>query len=100
MDYFAIVCFDVAESSEGRAKAGEEHRARLAELDAEGRLLTAGPLPSTDAYGRITEGFQGSIIIAAFDSLEAARQWAAIDPYQAEGVYMDTNVYPYKRVFG
>lgn len=99
MDYFAIVCFDVAESADGRAKAGEEHRQRLEDLDAEGRLLTAGPLPSTDAYGQISEGYQGSIIIAAFDSLESARQWANVDPYNAAGVYMETSVYPYKQVF-
>lgn len=100
MDYFAIVSFDVANSGDGRAKAQEEHRARLNQLDDEGRLLTAGPLPRTDAYGKIVDGFQGSIIIAAFDSLEAARQWAQVDPYKAEGVYMETNVYPYKKVFG
>lgn len=100
MDYFAIVSFDVAESATGRAKAVEEHRARLTELDGEGRLLTAGPLPRTDAYGKVTDGFQGSIIIAQFESLEAARAWAKVDPYNAEGVYMDTTVYPYKKVFG
>ena len=100
MDYFAIVSFDVAESAEARAKAVEEHRARLTELDAEGRLLTAGPLPRTDAYGRVTDGFQGSIIIAQFESLEQARAWAQVDPYNAPGVYMETNVYPYKKVFG
>lgn len=100
MEYFAIISFDVAESSDGRAKAVDEHRARLQELDEAGRLLTAGPMPRVDAYGKIADGFQGSIIIAAFDSLEAARQWAAVDPYNAEGVYMETTVYPYKKVFG
>lgn len=99
MDYFAIVSFDVADSADGRSKAVEAHRQRLQDLAAEGRLLTAGPLPKTDVYGRVTEGFQGSIIIAAFDSLESARQWANVDPYNAEGVYMETSVYPYKKVF-
>ena len=33
MDYFAIVSFDVADSSDGRKKAVDEHRARLEELD-------------------------------------------------------------------
>ena len=99
MDYFAIVSFDVAESSDGRKKAVGEHRARLEELDQAGRLLTAGPLPRVDAYGKVVDGFQGSIIIAAFESLEEARQWAKVDPYNAEGVYMETTVYPYKKVF-
>jgi uncharacterized protein YciI len=100
MDYFAIISFDVADSSEGRARAGDEHRARLRELDAEGRLLTAGPLPRIDAYGKIVDGYQGSIIIAAFESLETARAWAQVDPYNAEEVYMETAVYPYEKVFG
>lgn len=99
MDYFAIVSFDVADSGDSRKKAVDEHRARLEELDQAGRLLTAGPLPREDAYGRIADGFQGSIIIAAFESLEQARQWAKVDPYNAEGVYMETTVYPYKKVF-
>lgn len=99
MDYFAIVCFDVAESADGRARAQTEHRQRLQDLADEGRLLTAGPMPRTDAYGRVTDGFQGSLIIAAFDSLDAARQWASVDPYNAEGVYMESSVYPYKQVF-
>jgi hypothetical protein len=98
MDYFAIVSFDVAESSDGRQKAVDEHRARLEELDQAGRVLTAGPLPRLDAYGKIADGFQGSIVIAAFDSLEEARQWAKIDPYNTQGVYMETTVYPYKKV--
>lgn len=99
MDYFAIVSFDVAESSEGRAKASTEHRRRLTDLADEGRLLTAGPLPRTDEYGKVTDGFQGSIIIASFESLDAARQWANGDPYNDHGVYMESTVYPYKKVF-
>lgn len=99
MDYYAIVSYDVAESADERAKAVDEHRQRLKDLDERGRLLTAGPLPNTDTYGRIQEGYQGSLIIAAFDSLESARQWAKVDPYNAAGVYLETHVYPYKKVF-
>lgn len=99
MDYFAIVSFDVADSGDMRSKAVDEHRARLEQLKAEGRILTAGPLPREDAYGKIVDGFQGSIIIAQFESLEDARAWAKVDPYNAQGVYMETTVYPYKPVF-
>lgn len=99
MNYYAIVSFDVADSAKRRAEAVDEHRSRLAALEGEGRLLTAGPLPRTDTYGRESEGMQGSIIIAAFDSLEDARQWASGDPYRANGVYYESSVYPYKKVF-
>ena len=43
MDYFAIVSFDVADSSDGRKKAVDEHRARLEELDQAGRLRPSSP---------------------------------------------------------
>ncbi|ROO28618.1 YciI family protein [Salinisphaera japonica] len=99
MDYFAIVSFDVADSADGRKRAQDEHRARIKALAEENRLLTAGPMPKTDEYGQIVEGFQGSLIVAQFESLDAARQWAQVDPYQGEGVYMESNVYPYKKVF-
>lgn len=100
MNYYAIVSFDIANSAELRARAVDEHRSRISELQTEGRLLTAGPLPRTDTYGRETDdGVQGSIIIAAFDNLEDARQWASADPYSANGVYYETNVYPFKKVF-
>ena len=99
MEYFAIVSFDVADSSDGRARAQDEHRARIKALADEGRLLTAGPMPKTDEYGQVVDGFQGSLIVAQFESLDAARQWAQVDPYQGEGVYMESNVYPYKKVF-
>ncbi|HLQ86662.1 MAG TPA: YciI family protein [Salinisphaeraceae bacterium] len=100
MNYYVIVSLDIADSAHLRDKHVDTHRSRLSELEAEGRLLTAGPLPRTDSYGREIEGAQGSIIIAAFDSLEDANQWAAADPYRAHGVYYESKVYPYKRVFG
>jgi len=99
MNYFAIVSFDIADSATLRAKHQDDHRGRISELQAEGRLLTAGPLPRIDTYGREAEGVQGSIVIAAFDNLEKARQWAAADPYRINGVYYESNVYPYQQVF-
>lgn len=99
MNYYAIVSLDIADSANLRAKAQEEHRSRIETLESEGRLLTAGPLPKTDSYGRETEGAQGSIVIAMFENLEEANQWASADPYRINGVYYETKVYPYKKVF-
>jgi hypothetical protein len=42
----------------------------------------------------------GSLVVAEFDSLEAAREWAANDPYIAAGVYDNSVVKPFKKVFG
>lgn len=99
MEYFVIFSLDIAESSAGRARFRDSHRQRLQALQDEGRLLTAGPLPKTDAFDQPVDGCQGSLIIAAFDSLEDARQWANMDPYYTEGVYMETTVYPYQHIF-
>ena len=43
-------------------------------------------------------GFSGSLIVAEFDSLEAARAWADADPYVAAGVYAEVTVKPFKKV--
>ena len=41
----------------------------------------------------------GSVVIAEFDSLEAAQAWADADPYVAAGVYAEVTVKPFKQVF-
>ena len=43
-------------------------------------------------------GFSGSIVIAEFASLEAARAWADADPYCATGVYQRVDVRPFRKV--
>jgi uncharacterized protein YciI len=44
-------------------------------------------------------GFSGSIIVAEFDSLEAATAWADADPYVTEGVFSSVLIKPFKKVF-
>ena len=58
----------------------------------------AGPCPAVDAEDPGPAGFTGSIVIARFDSLEAARAWAGADPYVAAGVYASVEVRPFRRV--
>ena len=97
--YYAIIGTDVAGSLDNRIAARPDHLARLTLLQDEGRLLTAGPLPAIDSVDPGDAGFTGSIIIAEFDSLSAARQWAEKDPYMAAGVYASVSVTPFKKVF-
>ena len=73
--------------------------ARLKQLQAEGRLLTAGPNPAIDDENPGEAGFTGSTVIAQFESLSAAKEWAAQDPYVEAGVYGDVIVKPFKKVF-
>jgi uncharacterized protein YciI len=58
----------------------------------------AGPLPAIDAHDPGPAGFSGSLIVAEFTSLAAAREWADDDPYLAAGVYRDVEVHPFRMV--
>ena len=96
--YYAIVGEDVPGSLDQRLAVRPAHLERLERLRDEGRLLLAGPFPAIDSPDPGPAGFSGSLIVAAFDSLEAARAWAAADPYVAAGVYDQVSVKPFKRV--
>lgn len=95
---YSIVGEDVENSLENRLAARPDHVERLQSLVAEGRLVLAGPNPAIDAEDPGPEGFTGSIIVAEFESLEAARAWADADPYIAAGVYASVAVKPFKHV--
>ena len=60
--------------------------------------MLAGPCPAIDAADPGPAGFSGSLVVAEFESLEAAREWAEADPYVAAGVYARTEVRPFRRV--
>lgn len=97
---YMIYSTDVDNSLEARKSARPAHLARLQELDDQNRLFTAGPLPAIDSEDPADAGFTGSLVVAEFESLEAAREWAANDPYIAAGVYDNSVVKPFKKVFG
>ncbi len=96
--WYAIWGRDGEDSLAARSAARPDHLARLEQLVAQGRLLTAGPLPAIDAEDPGPAGFSGSLIVARFDSLSEAQAWAREDPYLAAGVYASVEVFPYKRV--
>lgn len=91
---FSIFAYDVENSLPLRQSARPAHIERLEKLDAEGRLVIAGPNPNIEG-----EGFSGSLIVAEFESFEAANEWAKADPYVAAGVYDFVEVKPFKQVF-
>ncbi len=97
MNYF-IHGIDREGSLAARQAVRPAHLARLESLRDQGRLLLAGPLPRIDAEDPGPAGFSGSIIIAQFDSLEAAQEWANADPYLAAGVYAEVVVRPFRKV--
>lgn len=97
--YYVIFAQDNPNNLEKRLAVREKHLERLKQLQAEDRLLTAGPNPAIDDENPGEAGFTGSTVIAKFNSLEEAKQWASQDPYVEAGVYGDVIVKPFKKVF-
>ncbi|MBA2351531.1 MAG: YciI family protein [Pseudomonadota bacterium] len=96
---YAIIGEDVAASLEKRKGARPAHLARLQDLQDVGRLILAGPFPAIDSPEPGPAGFSGSLIVAEFESTEAAQSWADADPYTLAGVYASVKVKPLKKVF-
>ena len=95
---YALISEDGANSLEKRKGARPAHLARLEKLRDQGRLVLAGPHPAIDSDDPGPAGFTGSLIIAEFDSLDDARDWADADPYVDAGVYASVTVKPFKKV--
>ena len=96
--FYAIIAQDRPGTLEARLQARPAHLERLRQLQDEGRLLLAGPHPAIDSEDPGEAGFSGSLIVAEFADLEAARAWADADPYRAAGVYAKVEVKPFKQV--
>jgi uncharacterized protein len=96
--YYSIIGTDVENSRERRLSVRVQHIERLKALDAEGRLLLAGPFPAIDAEDPGEAGFSGSLVVAKFNSLAEAQAWAEADPYVAAGVYSEVTVKPFRKV--
>jgi len=96
--WYVIYSKDRDDSLQARRDARPAHLARVESLLEEGRLLLAGPRPAIDAPDPGPAGFQGSLIVARFDSLADARAWADSDPFVEAGVYESVEVTPFIRV--
>ena len=95
---YVIIGEDHPGTLDQRLAARPAHVERLRALQADGRLILAGPCPAIDSPDPGPAGFSGSIIIAEFTSLVAAQAWADADPYVAAGVYAKVTVKPFKKV--
>ena len=98
MMLYVINSEDTPNSLEKRMVSRPAHLERIKVLQNEGRLLLAGPYPAIDSSDPGPAGFTGSLIVAEFMSLEAARTWAEADPYVISGVYAKITVRPFKKV--
>jgi len=96
---YAIISQDIENSLKHRLEARPDHLARLQQLQDDGRLIIAGPHPSIDSNDPGEAGFSGSLVVAEFESLKDAQDWADADPYITAGVYQQVTVKPFKKVF-
>ena len=96
---YTIIGYDTPNSLDKRAAARPAHVARLQALQDQGRLLLAGPFPAVDAVDPGVAGYTGSLVVAEFASLPAAREWANTDPYVAAEVYAEVKVQPFRKTF-
>ena len=95
---YAIIASDIENTLDQRLAARPDHLQRLEALKNEGRLVLAGPHPAIDSNDPGEAGFTGSLVVAEFDTLEDARNWADADPYIKAGVYDQVIVKPFKKV--
>ena len=96
---FALMCEDIPDSLPLRKEARPAHLERLKALQADGRLVLAGPFPAVESDDPGEAGFTGSLIVAEFESLAAAQHWADQDPYSLTGVYARVTIKPFRQVF-
>ena len=92
----AILAEDVPGSLEKRLAARPAHLERLKALQDAGRMILAGPFPAIDSPDPGPAGFTGSLIVAEFDSLDDAKDWADADPFVAAGVYAAVSIKPFR----
>lgn len=87
----ALICHDKAGAVQVRL---DNRAAHLAHIQATGVVEMAGPF--LDPQGQMT----GSLIVLEVDSLKAAQDWAAADPYAKAGLFDSVTITEWKKVVG
>ncbi|MBP9184134.1 MAG: YciI family protein [Fuscovulum sp.] len=87
----ALICIDKPGHLEVRKANREAH---LAYLAATGVVEMAGPFLSETAE------MCGSLLVLQVDSLQAAKDWAAADPYAKAGLFDRVEIREWKKVVG
>ena len=87
----ALICIDKPASLQIRL---ETRAAHLAHIQATGVVEMAGPF--LDGDGQMT----GSLIVLSVESLDAAKDWTAADPYARAGLFASVDIREWKKVVG
>lgn len=86
---FVILGYDGPDGAAKRRVHRPAHLERIAALDAQGRVVLAGPL--TDQTG--------SLIVIEVDSAEEAQRIVQEDPYTIHGIFERVEIHPFDQVF-
>lgn len=87
----ALICKDKPGAIQTRL---DNRAAHLAHIEATGVVELAGPF--LNEAGQMT----GSLIVLNVGNLQAARDWAAADPYAKAGLFDSVTITEWKRVVG
>lgn len=87
----ALICIDKSGALEIRKANRAAH---LAHIEATGVVEMAGPFLDIDG------NMAGSLVILQVESLQAARDWAAGDPYAKAGLFASVDIREWKKVIG
>lgn len=90
---FALLCTDKPDALQLRMDTRPAHIDFLNDLNARGVLKIAGPF--LDADGKPN----GSLVIIEAETIEAAREIGATDPYAKAGLFSAVEIKPYNWVF-
>jgi len=90
---YALICTDKPNSSALRADVRSRHLAYIQEQMA--RVKIAGPFLSEDGAM-----MQGSLIIIEAADMDAARAFAAADPYAQAGLFANVEIKPWRWIVG
>ena len=93
MGLFVLIGRDGSRGAELRRAHREAHLRNLEPLAKAGRVVYAGPL--LDAANEPC----GSVVVFDAESLDAARRFAASDPYVTQGVFEHWEVLATRQVF-
>ena len=87
----ALICTDKPGALQIRT---DNRPAHLDYIEATGVVEMAGPFLDSDG------NMMGSLIILSVESLQAAQDWAAGDPYAMAGLVADVMIREWKKVIG
>ncbi|TKW66341.1 MAG: YciI family protein [Paracoccus denitrificans] len=90
MPYFAVTCRDKPDALPVRM---ENRAAHLAYVEETGAVFIGGPL--------LEDGqMAGSMLVLDVADLDAAKAWAAADPYAKAGLFGSVTINEWKKVIG